>query len=204
MKLLLFILLILNMPCMVGLILTHTILQEPIKSHVPLLDLLFSNSLSALTLTEDFPAATCQVLTIPFPSTKWLILKLVDHTIQLAWALQEIRLMTAIVQAQQEALVLHVPNMFKVVRLYPEVGEIKAVERYMMGLVHQITPEDEPDLVLLHVMGEEGFVERVTRAAREGCGVIFTDTLPVVMIALGSGEPSDDGEDFTFENGGSK
>ena len=99
---------------------------------------------------------------------------------------------------------LCVLNMFEVVHLYPELGEIVAAERYMMGLVYQIAPEDEATLVLVHMMGEEGFVERVTRAAREGHGVIFTDTLPVVTIALGSGEPSDEGKDFTFMNGGSE
>ena len=111
--------------------------------------------------------------------------------------------MTAIVWARWEALVLHMLGLYEVVHLCLEVGEIEAAERYMVGLVHQITPEDEPNSVLLHVMGEEGFIERVTRAAREGRGVIFTDTPPVVMIALG-GEPSDDGEDFAFKNGGSE
>ena len=58
MKLLLNTLLVLNVPCMVKLILTHTIPEEPIESHIPLLDLLFSNSSSTLTLTTDFPSAT--------------------------------------------------------------------------------------------------------------------------------------------------
>ena len=102
--------------------------------------------------------------------------------------------MMVIAQAQWEALVLQALNMSEVVHLYLELGEIPAAERYMMGLVYQITPEDEPNLVLVHIMGE-GFVKRVTSAAREGHRVIFTDTPPIVTIALGSGEPLDDGED---------
>ena len=73
-----------------------------------------------------------------------------------------------------------------------------------MGLVYQITPEDELTAILLHMIGEEGIEEGVTRAISQGRQVIFRDTPPVVTLALGSGELLEDGEDFAFENGGSK
>ena len=73
-----------------------------------------------------------------------------------------------------------------------------------MGLVHQIAPPDEDLAILSHVVGEEGTMQGIMRMLRQGHRVVFEDTLPVVAIALGSGELLEDGEDFAFENGGSE
>ena len=93
--------------------------------------------------------------------------------------------------------------MFEVVWLYPELGEIAAAERYMMGLVHQVALEDEATSILSHVMEEEGLVNGWIRAANEGHRPMVMNA-PEMRFWMGSGEPSEDGEDFTFENGGSE
>ena len=67
-------------------------------------------------------------------------------------------MLTAIMRTRREALVLQALSMFEVVQLYPELGEIVAAERYMMGLVHQVAPEDEVTSILLRVMEEAGLV----------------------------------------------
>ena len=112
--------------------------------------------------------------------------------------------MAAIAQGRREALVIRASNMYEVVCLHPELGEIAAAERYVMGLVYQIAPADHEQAILSHVVGEEGMVESVIRAVRKGRSVHYGEVPPEVRIVLGSGEPSEDGEDFAFENGGSK
>ena len=112
--------------------------------------------------------------------------------------------MAAITQGHQEALVIHASNMYEVVHLHLELGEIAAAERYVMGLVYQIAPEDNEQSILSHVVGEEALVESVIRVVREGRSVHYREVLPEVGIVLGSGELSEDSEDFAFENGGSE
>ena len=80
-KLLLITLLVLNVLCVVGHLFILIILQEPVESHVPLLENLYLRLSSASTLAVEFPAATRRVLTTPFPSPEWSILELVDSAI---------------------------------------------------------------------------------------------------------------------------
>ena len=56
----------------------------------------------------------------------------------------------------------------------------------------------------VHPQCEEGIVDSVIRVVREGYSLHFGEIPPGVRVVLGSGEPSEDGEDFAFENGGSK
>ena len=77
-------------------------------------------------------------------------------------------------------------------------------KRYVMGLVYQITPEDNAQSILSHVVGEEGIVDSMIRVVHKGRSVHYGEVLPGVGVVLGSGEPSEDGEDFAFENGGSE
>ena len=112
--------------------------------------------------------------------------------------------MAVIAWGHREALVICASNMYEVVRLHLELGEIVAAERYVMGLVCQIAPADHEQAILLHVVGEEGLVESMLRAVCKGCSVHYGEIPPEVRVVLGSGEPSEDGEDFAFENGGSE
>ena len=73
-----------------------------------------------------------------------------------------------------------------------------------MGLVHQIAPEDGDFLVLSHAMEEEGLVDGWITLVRWGHRPMVSDGPPDTMVILGSGEPSVDGEDFTFKKGGSE
>ena len=72
-----------------------------------------------------------------------------------------------------------------------------------MGLVHQVAPEDEVTSILSRVIEEEGLVGGWIRAAQEGHRPMVTNA-SVMRFSIGSGEPSEDGEDFAFENGGSE
>ena len=72
-----------------------------------------------------------------------------------------------------------------------------------MGLVHQVAPEDEATSISSHVMEEEGLVSGWIRAAQEGRRPMVTNAA-AMRFSIGNGEPSEDGEDFTFENAGSE
>ena len=81
----------------------------------------------------------------------------------------------------------------------------------MMGLVHQVAPEDEATSILSHVMEEEGLVGGWIRAVNEGRRPMVTNAsemrfsnAPEMRFWVGDDEPSEDGEDFAFENGGSE
>ena len=120
-------------------------------------------------------------------------------------------MLTAIMRTRREALVLRASSMFEVVQLYLELGEIVAAERYVMGLVHQVAPEDEATSILLHMMEEEGLVDGWIRAANEGCRPMVTNApemrflnAPKMRFYVGMDELLEDDEDFAFENGGSE
>ena len=53
-------------------------------------------------------------------------------------------------------------------------------------------------------MEEEGLLDGIITSVRRGRRPMVSDGPADAMVILGSGKPSDDGEDFAFENGGSK
>ena len=55
-----------------------------------------------------------------------------------------------------------------------------------------------------HSVEEDGLVDGWLKFVCEGYRPMVLNTPPDAMVILGSGEPSDDGEDFTFKNSRSK